>query len=83
MAGRVQGVGFRYFALGEARRLGVTGWVRNEPDGSVLVHAEGNETQLQQVEDALRRGPSYGRVDSLTVRRLPPSGTFRSFTVDY
>ncbi|TVR74466.1 MAG: acylphosphatase [Spirochaetaceae bacterium] len=81
--GRVQGVGFRYYACREAARVGVTGWVRNEPDGTVLVHAEGSPDQLRQMEDFLRRGPSYARVDSVDIRRPPATGTFRSFNVEY
>lgn len=81
--GRVQGVGFRYYTRHAAARIGVTGWVRNEPDGSVLVHAEGTVRQLQQIEDFLRNGPPHAHVTSVDVRRKPALGTFSTFSVDY
>jgi acylphosphatase len=65
--GRVQGVGFRYYTCREARRLGLNGWVRNEWDGSVLVHIQGNENQLHDMQTWLRKGPSSARVDELIV----------------
>ncbi len=59
-------VGFRYFAIEEARRLGLTGWVRNGDDGSTVeVVAEGPEDALRQLEQALRTGPSGARVEAL------------------
>jgi len=67
--GRVQGVGFRYFALKVAEELRVTGFVRNLPDGSVEVVAEAAESVLAQFEEKLRNGPSFGRVEHLD--RLP------------
>jgi acylphosphatase len=66
--GRVQMVGFRYFVIEEARRLGLTGWVRNGDDGSTLeVVAEGDEAALRQLEQALHAGPSGARVEALDV----------------
>lgn len=55
--GRVQGVGYRDFAVGQARRLGAMGWVRNAEDGSVLVHAEGPEEAVEALVASLRDGP--------------------------
>lgn len=63
--GRVQGVGFRWFALRQAESLGITGWVRNLPDGRVEVAAQGLQHTLDQMEEALRRGPSFSRVESV------------------
>jgi acylphosphatase len=57
ISGRVQGVGFRYFAQRAARELGVTGWARNLDDGSVEVHANGSRKQLDDFEARLRKGP--------------------------
>ena len=62
ISGSVQGVGFRYFAQRAARQNGVTGWVRNLSDGSVEVHANGTESQLQQLEAVLREGPPNAEV---------------------
>lgn len=72
--GRVQGVGYRYFALQTARELGVTGFVRNQPDGSVEVLAEGDEATLASFEARLRDGPSFGRVEALERQAASPRG---------
>jgi acylphosphatase len=63
--GRVQGVGYRYFVQREADALGVTGFVRNLPDGNVEVVAEGGEPVLAKLEARLREGPSFARVSSV------------------
>ncbi len=63
--GMVQGVGFRYNTLRQARSIGVSGWVRNEADGSVLVHIQGDPAQMESLIQWLRRGPAYARVDSV------------------
>ena len=65
VTGRVQGVGFRYYTLMAARRHGVTGFVRNEVDGSVLCEAQGEAGVLDLFESDVQRGPSYSRVDEL------------------
>lgn len=57
LEGRVQGVGFRWWTLREARRLGLRGTVRNRPDGAVEVHAAGSAADLADFFAALRRGP--------------------------
>lgn len=61
--GRVQGVGYRYFVLDRAAALGLTGWTRNLPNGSVEVLAQGQAEALQQLLAALHRGPAGGHVD--------------------
>ena len=61
--GRVQGVGFRYFTLSIANELGLFGWVRNMPDGSVQLVAEGPKEQLNKFVSRLRIGPHSGHVD--------------------
>ena len=61
--GRVQGVGFRYFVSGEARALGLRGTVRNRPDGTVEVEAEGGPEALARLVEAVRRGPPAARVE--------------------
>ena len=60
--GRVQGVGFRYFAEKTARELGITGWVRNDDDGSVQVYAVGHRTQLSELAARLWQGPRWAEV---------------------
>jgi acylphosphatase len=63
--GVVQGVGFRWFVRERARRLGLAGWVRNLPDGSVEVAAQGEGGQLDLLRAELLRGPSGASVDEL------------------
>jgi acylphosphatase len=66
IAGRVQGVGFRWFARQQARRLGVHGWAVNTPRGTVEVAARGEPEALKQLEAALAQGPSGAIVKSVT-----------------
>jgi acylphosphatase len=63
--GRVQGVGYRYFARRQAEALGVTGYARNRPDGTVEVVAEGAEPALRDFEARLRAGPDFASVSGL------------------
>lgn len=67
VAGRVQGVGFRYFVLREAHRLGLAGWTRNTEEGAVEVYAVGERDTLKSLIDALERGPAFARVDGVKV----------------
>jgi acylphosphatase len=67
ISGRVQGVGFRYFTEATAQREGVAGWVRNLPDRSVEVVAEGDVDAVERFERAVRRGPPGARVDRVEV----------------
>ena len=72
VSGRVQGVGFRYFALDAARRDGLQGYVTNRDDGSVEAVAEGEAEALERFERALRRGPSRSRVEHVLVDEMTP-----------
>jgi len=69
--GRVQGVGFRWFVREAAHRLGLTGWVRNLPDGSVEVVAEGDDVSIASFRASLLEGPSGAAVAALA--RTPPA----------
>lgn len=80
--GRVQGVGFRWSAREAAKRLGLTGWVRNAEDGSVEVTAEGKADKLEAFAVWLHRGPLGARVDAVERRDRAPAGTYRTFTVE-
>ena len=57
VSGRVQGVGFRWFVVEEARRLKLSGWVRNRPDGKVEIAASGSADALAELESAVTDGP--------------------------
>jgi acylphosphatase len=74
ISGRVQGVFFRARAREEAHALGITGWIRNEPDGSVAGHFEGSDDAVDQLVEWCRRGPSYARVERVSVAPSIPSG---------
>ena len=74
VVGRVQGVAFRWEAQHQAERLGVVGWVRNEPDGSVLAHVEGEPDLVNDMVVWLRRGPPAAIVRDCSVREASPTG---------
>jgi acylphosphatase len=74
VTGRVQGVGYRYFALTEAQALGVAGFARNLPDGSVEVVAEGQAEALSAFEEKLRQGPAFCRVEIVDKEPLAERG---------
>lgn len=67
VTGRVQGVGFRWHATRQAQDLGVAGWVRNEPDGSVRAHLEGDGEAVDEMLEWLHHGPSGARVEGVVV----------------
>jgi acylphosphatase len=69
VCGMVQGVGFRWFTVQAARRLGIAGWVRNRADGCVEISASGEAVELARFLEEVRRGPEGARIDS--VRDLP------------
>ncbi len=72
--GSVQGVGYREATLGRARQLGVGGWVRNEDDGSVRVHAEGSQGSVEELLAFLAQGPSGARVTSVQSESVEVEG---------
>jgi acylphosphatase len=80
--GRVQGVGFRYSACHEARRLGLSGWVRNTPEGDVELWAEGSGEKLCALLRWLRRGPPGARVESVR-HSSQISRRYRGFSIEY
>jgi len=82
VTGRVQGVSFRWYAVQEAAKLGVTGWVRNEPDGSVAGHFEGDADAVEAMVDWCREGPRPARVQQVARRDGAVTGA-RSFEVRY
>lgn len=81
VSGHVQGVGFRWFVHEAARREGLSGVVRNCPDGRVEAIAEGDHESIDRFEAAIRRGPSRARVADVEIDAMPPSGHL-GFTVE-
>ena len=81
VSGTVQGVFFRRELTEQARRLGVTGWVRNLPDGKVEALAEGDKERLDELIQFCRVGPSGARVRSVEVDWSESNGEFRGFRI--
>ncbi len=73
VTGAVQGVGFRAWARDTAEELGLTGWVRNCPDGTVETHIEGSGHALSQMMERLNAGPPSGRVEHISAEAAEPS----------
>ena len=80
--GRVQGVGFRYFAQSRAKALGLAGWVRNRFDGSVELEAEGDRVALEAFLATLRQGPSASRVTGVDVEWQDQPARHRGFEIE-
>ena len=81
--GRVQGVFFRDFVARRATELGLTGYVRNLPDGSVEVLTEGERKQLEKLIGYLKVGPSVARVEKVVTSWSEYSGSYSGFRVRY
>jgi len=73
ISGRVQGVSYRAWTRGQARALGLTGWVRNEPDGAVSALFAGPPAGLDTMREALYRGPLHARVDRVETSPTDPA----------
>jgi acylphosphatase len=83
VAGRVQGVGFRYFVLAKARMLGLRGYVRNDSTGDVEVIAQGMRPALEQLLVLLRQGPSAAQVHDVRFTWREPTEHFSGFHIRY
>jgi len=81
VSGRVQGVGFRYFAQEAALVEGLSGWVRNLPSGDVEVLAEGDAEAVERFSRQLARGPALARVDRVDVVEETPAARGGAFVV--
>lgn len=81
VSGRVQGVSYRASTASEARRLGVVGWVRNRPDGTVELEAEGPEERVARLLEWCKDGPPAADVAQVAVEELSPVGTDTKFLV--
>jgi len=80
-SGRVQGVGFRWFTWDAATREGLSGFVRNLPDGSVEAVVEGEHDALDRFEWKISSGPRGARVDHVDREAAPATGRFQDFSV--
>jgi len=81
--GRVQGVFFRAYTKDEAVRLGLAGWVRNRPDGSVEALVEGKRTAVEKMLQWFRRGSPHAMVEKVHTEEEPPVGDAATFEIHY
>jgi acylphosphatase len=77
--GKVQGVFFRASTQEKAQKLGLSGYVQNEPDGTVYLEAEGRPEMLEKLVSWLHKGPEHARVEKVEVKELDGLTGFRKF----
>ena len=82
ITGRVQGVSFRYHTMEKARELGISGYVKNQQDGTVYVEAQGEEAPMDRFVKWCHQGPSFARVDHVEMEKGKGSG-FNNFEIRY
>lgn len=80
--GKVQGVGFRYFVQHVAKKLGLTGNVRNCPDATVEILVEGDAAEIEKLIEEVRQGPPLSWVHRVDVVDIPASGAYSSFLIE-
>ena len=83
ISGRVQMVGFRYYTKKIADQLNITGWARNQQDGTVMVFAQGDPESLQKFKDLMRHGPGSAEVSDMQVLDVSPNPGFNDFEIVY
>jgi len=83
VTGLVQGVGFRWFASNSATKHELAGFVKNQMDGSVYIEAEGEEDNLKQYLEEIRRGPQFSSVKDLKINWQAYENRFSSFEIKY
>jgi len=81
--GRVQGVFFRAQAKRQAQIFNITGWIKNNPDGSVELIAEGEEDNLNQLQAWCTKGPDIAKVENIKAKQEEYKGEFTTFSVKY
>lgn len=82
VSGRVQGVGFRYATKQTADDLGLKGWVKNNPDGTVQIHVTGNDNKVQEFISKIRNSPiQFAKVDDVTVTDSDNKETYQAFSI--
>jgi acylphosphatase len=79
VTGIVQGVGYRYFVYRNAGPLGLKGFARNLPDGTVQVVVEGNESAINELHKTLKKGPTFSKVDKVSIAIRDPKHEFSEF----
>jgi acylphosphatase len=82
ISGRVQRVGFRYFAQRAAARHQVAGYIRNLDDGRVEVFAEGTPESIEGFKHDLAAGPDFAQVEQVEELSLEPTGSYSSFRIE-
>jgi acylphosphatase len=83
ISGRVQGVAFRHYTVREAEKLRVSGTVKNLPDGSVEVFAQGAEAEISQFESFLHIGPRSARVEQVKREVFDQAEVLRGFDISW
>ena len=83
VSGKVQGVGYRYFAQMKAVQFGITGWVRNRQDGTVEMLTTGDKENLDSFIEEIRRGNPFSTVDQIDISETKAEEKYRSFTIKY
>lgn len=81
--GRVQGVGFRYFASYMAKNFNLTGWVKNCNDGSVSIEVQGEAQSISLFIEKINKGNAFVKVENMDCRKIEHIGNERSFRVIY
>lgn len=81
VSGRVQGVGFRYFALHKALELNITGWVKNTSTGTVEIEATGDAVDLQTFTEWIKSGPTRAIVKTFSATEITPNNTYSNFII--
>lgn len=81
VGGRVQGVGFRYFALHKALEFNITGWVKNTCNGTVEIEATGEAVDLQTFTEWMKSGPSRAIVKTFSAAEITPNQTYSNFII--
>ncbi|MBR2825047.1 MAG: acylphosphatase [Solobacterium sp.] len=81
--GRVQGVGFRYFCMRNAKELGLTGTVRNMDNGMVEIYIQGDEYRIQQFLEIIKKGDYWIRVDEITLKEVSLIKNEKTFSTIY
>jgi acylphosphatase len=81
ITGRVQGVGFRYFAEHKAVEFNISGWVKNTSDGKVEIEATGEPENIKSFIDWMKIGPARAIIKTFSASEITPTRTFTNFTI--